>query len=205
MSLETDAGNQDTPLGTPKADGDGTDLSAGNETDHTSTAPDSSSLLLLPSISSSEMITNERAKAFFADMITDSFVGSCEGLSTITEEDSGQVVLTAVELLAEESLDLTTNTSVGSQLLDVDLAALGDSTNSLDSAPNGPVACKVESRNWADDIDLELPEPPGTPHLFPRDNYRSEPVGASTRTSPDHRLGDFQPAKAPHARVERPA
>ncbi|KAG8769171.1 hypothetical protein FRC12_005124 [Ceratobasidium sp. 428] len=163
MSLETDAGNQDTPLGTPKADGDGTDTSAGNEIDHTSTAPDSSNLLLLPSISSSEMIADERAEAFFADMTTDSFVGSREGLSTTTEEDSDQVAPTAVKLLAEESLDLTTNTSLGSQLLDVDLAALGDSMNSLDS--DGPAARKVEPIDWADDGDSELPEPMYGPPL----------------------------------------
>ncbi|KAG8689466.1 hypothetical protein FRC09_012413 [Ceratobasidium sp. 395] len=165
MSLETDAGNQDTPLGTPKADGDGTNLSAGDEIDHTSTAPDSSGLLSLPSISSSEMITNERADAFFADMTTDSFVGSREGLSAITEEDSGQVASTAVELLAEESLDITADMSLGSQLLDVNLAALGDSTNILDSALDGPAARKMEPTNWADDSDFGFPEPMYGPPL----------------------------------------
>ncbi|KAG8723904.1 hypothetical protein FRC09_001236 [Ceratobasidium sp. 395] len=159
MSLETDAGTEDTPVDTPKTDGGEVDVSAGDEAGHTTTAPGSSSLSLFPSISSSEMITNERADAFFADMATDSFASSREGLSTTSEEDSGQVTPTATELLAEESLDLTTDMSLGSQLLDVDLATLGDSTNSLDSALDGPAAPKVEPRDLANDSDLEIPGP----------------------------------------------
>ncbi|KAG8765946.1 hypothetical protein FRC12_007184 [Ceratobasidium sp. 428] len=167
MSLETDAGNEDTPVDTPKTDGDEVDVSAGDEAGHTTTAPDSSSLSSFPSVSSSEMITNERADAFFADMTTDSFIGAREGLSAITEEDSGQVAPTAVELLAEESLDLTTDNSLGSQLLDVDLAVLGDSANSLDSDLDGPAARKVESRlDWADDNDLGRLEPMYDPPLI---------------------------------------
>ncbi|KAG8770555.1 hypothetical protein FRC12_004193 [Ceratobasidium sp. 428] len=155
MSLETDAGNEDIPVDTPKTD---RDVSAGDEAGHT-TAPDSSGLLSLPSISSSEMITNECADAFFADMATDSFASSREGLSTITEEDSGQVTLTAIELLAEQSLDLTTDMSLESQLLDVDLAGLGGSTDSLDSALDGPAVPKVEPRDLTNDSDLEIPGP----------------------------------------------
>ncbi|KAG8725961.1 hypothetical protein FRC12_023844, partial [Ceratobasidium sp. 428] len=68
MSLETDAVNEGTPLDTPQTNEDGTSISAGDEVDHASTTPNSNGLLLLSSVDSSELITNERADAFFADM-----------------------------------------------------------------------------------------------------------------------------------------
>ncbi|KAG8772605.1 hypothetical protein FRC12_002976 [Ceratobasidium sp. 428] len=92
-------------------------------------------------------------------MATDPFVSSCGGLSTIIEEDSAQTTHTATGLPTEESLDLVTDMSLESQLLDVDLAGLGDSTNSLDSTPDGPAARKVEPRDLANDSDPQTPEP----------------------------------------------
>ncbi|KAG8712712.1 hypothetical protein FRC09_019551 [Ceratobasidium sp. 395] len=160
MSLETDAGNEDTPLDTPQTNEDEAGISAGDEVGHTSTTPNSSGLLLLSNVGSSEPITNERADAFFADMTTDPFISSREGLSTIIEEDSAHITPTAAGLPTEQSLDPTTDGSLGIRLPDIELAALGDSAHSLDSALDGSAAPKVEYRDWANaSHDLEIPEP----------------------------------------------
>ncbi|KAG9114058.1 hypothetical protein FRC07_007701 [Ceratobasidium sp. 392] len=169
MSLETNAGNTEgegNVLATDaNVDGDKTSPFTDDDS-HSTIPPSQDSFTMLPTTSSSEMITQEQADTFFDETSIGSFAEPpLLGLSTIEEENSLETRLAAQEeptsgiydstnssestehdsspgppskisiaygLPTEDSLDVTADMSLESQILDTDLRALEKSGDSWD-------------------------------------------------------------------------